>query len=173
MSNLTKTLPIILSIWVTAFAVTPKSIAEQGSKEVDHRTAAEKSSPSKQITDEKRSKEKSSSELQKQIREISKKTSARRRALYKENEEINELQKKISEFHQRVNEIISTDEEYAKLLEEQRLLREEMKKHYDRKQKLQRSVSGRASKNLNSTPPAPVPPALPESNSDTPSIETK
>lgn len=70
------------------------------------------------------------SNLQKQMRELSQKINQRRRGLYKDNEDVKALQQQISDLQQKVNELISADAEYSKLLAEQQTLREQLREHY-------------------------------------------
>ena len=83
------------------------------------------------ITELKTKKErKSLTDLRDEIRKISQKINARRRSLYKEDEEIKNLQNQISDLQKKVNQVISNDKEYTELMKSRQKLREELNIHY-------------------------------------------
>lgn len=83
-------------------------------------------------------------ELQKGIREVNQKINARKRAFYKENEEIKDYQKQINELQRKIKAIINSDAEYVKLMEDESEIRKKLQEHY-RKRRADRDRPARSS----------------------------
>ncbi len=156
-----KVIVLFTMISVVIFAEEKVENKAEGSntKIVENKESAKEHGPEKEG--------KSLSDLRKEIREISQKINARRRLLYKENEEIKNLQIQISDLQKKVNQVISDDKEYTDLMQSQQKLREELNVHYKNQRSSDRKSRGRGgrlsnrgkqnpSKELNAMPPTNV-----------------
>ncbi len=70
------------------------------------------------------------SEMQKKNREIGQKINERKKALYRDNDEIKKTQTEIKSLHDKIESILTTDPEYSQLKNEQQILREKMQEQY-------------------------------------------